>query len=139
MNKSLHLGQASEYLVMSKLVSEQREIYSPAVDDHGVDLIVKTVDQNNPYEYQELQIKSLSTGSLFAAISCDKPKDNYWFVFYIKDIDTMWLINSKDFVKLASRNVKGKNIGKYSLSLVNKKGPSTKCANYVISDFRNLP
>ena len=139
MNKSLHLGRASEYFVMSKLVYEQREVYYPAVDDHGVDLLVKTKMTTNSHEYQEIQIKSLSTGGLFAAISFNNPKPNYWFVFYIKDIDKMWLINSIDFVNIASVNTKGKNIGKYSLSLVNKKGPSTKCANYVISDFRNLP
>lgn len=139
MNKSLHLGQASEYLVMSKLVNEQREIYYPAVDDHGVDLLVKTITSDNTYEYQEIQIKSLSTGGLFAAISCPNPKPNYWFVFYIKDIDTMWLINSMDFIKLASQNTKGNNIGKFSISLTNKKGPSGKCANYVITDFGKLP
>ena len=126
MNNSLHLGRASEYFVMSKLVYEQREVYYPAVDDHGVDLLVKTKMTTNPHEYQEIQIKSLSTGGLFAAISCNNPKPNYWFVFYIKDIDKMWLINSIDFVDIASVNTKGKNIGKYSLCLANKKGPSSK-------------
>ena len=139
MNQSLNLGRASEYLVTSKLLNEFREVYLPAVDDHGVDLLVRTNQAGNPYQYQEIQIKSISTGGLFSSFSCQNPTPNYWFVFYIKDIDTMWLINSIDFVKLASQNVKGKNIGKYSLSLYNKKGPIAKCAQYVVINFSKLP
>lgn len=133
------LGKASEHLVASKLLDEEREIYLPLVDDHGVDLIVRTIQPNNSDQFQEVQIKSLSTGGLFAAITCNNPKPNYWFVFYVKDIDTMWLINSIDFVQLASPNRKGKNIGKYSLSVAGKKGPSVKCANYIVTDFSTLP
>lgn len=139
MNQSMNLGRASEYFVTSKLLNEYREVYLPVVDDHGVDLLVRTIQQDNTHQYQEIQIKSISSGGLFAAISCPQPAPNYWFVFYIKEINTMWLINSMDFVKLASQNVKGKNIGKYSLSLANKKGITAKCSQFVINDFSKLP
>lgn len=143
MNQSMNLGRASEYLVTSMLLNEFREVYLPAVDDHGVDLLVRTIQDGNPHQFQEIQIKSLSTGGLFAAINCPNPAPNYWFVFYIKDINTMWLINSMDFtdpnLKLSSQNVKGKNIGKYSISLTNKKGFTAKCAKYIINDFNTLP
>lgn len=139
MNPSMNLGRASEYLVTSKLLNECREVYLPAVDDHGVDMLVRTTDTKNLHQYQEIQVKSISRGGLFAAISCPNPASNYWYVFYIKDIDTMWLINSVDFVKLASQNIQGKNIGKYTISLTNKKGLVDKYKKYVINDFTILP
>lgn len=45
MNQSMNLGRASEYLVTSMLLNEFREVYLPAVDDHGVDLLVRTIQQ----------------------------------------------------------------------------------------------
>lgn len=135
----MYLGISSEHFILSKLLGEGREIYTPTVDDHGVDLLVRTIDINNSHQYQEIQIKSISNGGLFAAISCPNPSPNYWFVFYIKDIDTIWLINSQDFVKIASKNVSGRNIGKYSLALANKKGATEKCSQYIITDFSKLP
>ena len=140
MNPSMCIGKATENLVTAKLLSCHREVYLPVVDDHGVDIIVPELTGNN---YQEIQVKSLKTGGLFAAINCPNPRPNYWFVFYIWDIDTMWLINSMDLtnpnLKLSSQNVKGKNIGKYSISLANKKGPVAKCSQYIITDFSKLP
>ena len=145
MNRPMHLGRAGEHLVTSRLLKECRDVYLPAVDDHGVDMLVRTIQTGNLYQYQEIQVKTLqgvtpnNSGGLFAAISCPNPAPNYWFVFYIKDIDTMWLINSIDFVSLASQNKKGKNIGKYSLSLANKKGARPQLAQYIITDFSQLP
>lgn len=145
MNKSMHLGRAGEHLVTSILLKECRDVYLPAVDDHGVDMLVRTVQTSNPYQYQEIQVKTLqgvtpnNSGGLFAAISCPNPAPNYWFVFYIKDIDIMWLINSLEFVNIASKNKKGKNIGKYSLGLANKKGPRSQFTQYIITDFSKLP
>ena len=42
MTPTLFLGKTTEYLVLSRLLKEQREAYLPAVDDHGVDVIVRT-------------------------------------------------------------------------------------------------
>ena len=42
MEKKLFLGKSTESLVLSLLLKENREAYLPAVDDHGVDLIVRT-------------------------------------------------------------------------------------------------
>ena len=130
------LGQSAEYKIASMLLADGREIYLPVVEDHGVDMLV--VSESNANSYQELQIKSISKGGLFAAISCPNPRENYWFVFYIKDIDTIWLINSMDFVKIASQNKQGKNIGKYSLSLATK-GGKMHYQQDIITDFSRLP
>ena len=66
------LGQSVEYKIASMLLGEGREIYLPVVDDHGVDMLVAQ-SQSGTSSYQELQIKSVSKGGLFAAISCLNP------------------------------------------------------------------
>lgn len=134
-------------LVASMLLAENREVYIPAVDDHGVDMIVATRsdsdDRSNVRKptYQEIQIKSLSKGGLFAAIKCDYPRDNYWFVFYIKDIDRMWLINSMDFVNISSRVTKSgsKSFGTYSLDLKPTSRTPIKQSQFIITNFNKLP
>lgn len=44
MNPSQNLGKSTEMLVSSMLLAKNRELYLPAVDDHGVDMIVPTKD-----------------------------------------------------------------------------------------------
>lgn len=131
------LGQSVEYKIASMLLGEGREIYLPVVDDHGVDMLVAQSQSKTP-SYQELQIKSVSKGGLFAAITCNNPRPNYWFVFYVKSIDKIWLINSTVFVQIASQNKQGKNCGKYSLSLATK-GGKIRHHEYVVKDFSKLP
>jgi hypothetical protein len=130
------------------LLDCEREVYLPAVDDHGVDIIVRTKDYNptttgtpNSYEFQELQVKSVSTGGLFAALKCGNPRPNYWFVFYIKDIDEMWLINSMQLVKIASCVTKlgSRAFGKYTINLKPVKKTPIKYPQYHITDFTPLP
>lgn len=134
------LGKATEYKVASIFLDADCEVYLPAVDDHGVDMLLIPPKNLNdmlslpPEVAQELykagqsgilevQVKSLSTGGLFAAISCPNPRPNYFYVFYIRSIETYWLIPSLDFVKIASQNsATCKNAFKYSLTLATGKG-----------------
>ena len=136
MAKKLNLGRATELKIISMLLNEDREVYLPVVDDHGVDVLVASKNHNN---YQELQIKSLSIGGLFTAITCNNPRQNYWFLFYVKQHDSMWLINSCTFVTIASQNSKGKNKGKYSIPLATTKRIGKKFTQYIITDFSKLP
>ncbi len=167
MEKKLFLGKSTESLVLSLLLKENREAYLPAVDDHGVDLIVRTrtcaASSDAPSgaapaapayefgsagerdaclaaEFQEIQVKSLSSGGLFAAMDIRNPRPNYWFVFYLCDTGTFWLINSMDVVRLASRNLdQAKNAGKYSLQLAYRSKPRPCFDRYVASGFSRLP
>ena len=154
---STRFGKAIEQKVAAMLLEEGRDVYLPTVDDHGVDILVapkistgdkKASEENELVElttalgtqvsiYQELQVKAVTNG-LFAAINCPDPRPNYWYVFYVKSVDTYWLINSMDFVKIASQIVNGKNVGKYSLALATKKG-TKKHTQYIITDFSRLP
>ena len=161
MNPSQNLGKSTEMLIASMLLAENRETYLPCVDDHGVDMIVRTNNyikgdgrKAENYEFQEIQVKSINTGGLFAGMKID-PRPNYWFVFYIKDIDQIWLINSMDLVNYqainagknpgdpeylyASQNKNGKEIGKWSLDLKPTKKTPIKSSFYNITDFSRLP
>lgn len=143
MTQTLLLGKSTELLVTSMLLDCNREVYLPVVDDHGVDILVRTKDEEfaKQYAYQEVQVKSVSKGGLFAAFKCNDPRPNYWFVFYVKDIDKMWLINSVDLVKISSRVTKpdAKNFGTYTLDLKPVKRTPIKHPQYLITDFNSLP
>ena len=146
-NKSMMFGRSTEYLVISKFLGEGREVYVPPVDDHGVDLIVVPQDSCTNLEksvaYQEIQVKSKAKDGQFSAIACPNPRENYWFIFYVKSIDTFWIINSIKFVEIASKNVKGKHIDKYSFSLASKTKqglkPNPKYSEYIVKDFSVIP
>ena len=141
-------------LVSSMLLADNRELYLPVVDDHGVDLIVRTknYDPTQPatapehYEFQEIQVKSVLEDGLFAALKCDNPRPNYWFVFYIKKHDLMWLINSEDLCQMAnvqgagvSQNKSGNHVGQYTINLRPTRQIAVKQPQYHITDFTPLP
>ena len=164
--QALALGESTEMLIISRLLDEGREVWLPTVDDHGVDLLVKTrnVRQGDRtkaehYDFQEIQIKSVKEGGLFAAMRIN-PRPNYWFVFYIKNIDKMWLINSVDLVNskrlypqlkpgnpryLATsqnKNPKMKNIknfGLWSLDLTPTNRTPIKSKDFVVDNFAQIP
>ena len=121
------LGKATEYKVASIFLDADCEVYLPAVDDHGVDMLVIP-----PKNLNDMLSLPLSTGGLFAAISCPNPRPNYFYVFYIRSIETYWLIPSLDFVKIASQNsATCKNAFKYSLTLATGKGELRR-SEYII-------
>lgn len=148
MNCSQYLGESTEMLVTSMLLADLRDTYLPAVDDHGVDIIVRTKEfqpgdgsKAEHYEYQELQVKSASAKGLFAPLKCPNPRPNYWFVFYIRDINRMWLVNSQDLVRLSSRVTKpgAKAFGTYTFDLTPVKRTPIKHPEFLITDFSSLP
>ena len=102
--------------MIAELLRLNFDVYSTLVDDQGIDCVIRL----DPNRYLDIQIKARSDEAqewnLFAAMSI-KPRDNFFFIFYMEKNDTMWVVPSTDVVSMASRNVEGKNAGKYSLSL----------------------
>lgn len=160
MNNNLYLGKLAENLVVSKLMAGLRETYLPVVDDHGVDLIVRTRRGDSlPAEglycfdeadaemkrrcleedFQEVQVKSGKSSGPFAAFTCE-PRANYWFVFYVEDIGVMWLMHSADVARYGSFNRPGtKNAGKCSITLAGRGKVRPALARYVVTDLSKLP
>lgn len=132
------------------MLKEGIDVYILLVDDHAVDAIVKRQDGS----MAQVQIKARSSdcifgdAALFAAISHDDIRADYWFVFYSERMNSTWLMTSDEFVAEAVQNKSGKNIGRRSLWLNGKttnKVTGTKeeyCkprfTGYLISNFARL-
>ncbi|MBR5034412.1 MAG: hypothetical protein IKX71_03820 [Bacteroidales bacterium] len=124
-------GKAIEYKVASEMVREGFDVYLPIADDHGVDLIAKT-PLGNIVEVQVKALAKTTKGGLFAAIN-HTSKNNYYFVFYLEGLDKTWILSSADFVKQASQNKSGKNIGKYSIDILKK-----ACAPFCVNNYSTI-
>lgn len=113
---SASFGKRQEYVVIAELLRRGFDVYMTLVDDRGIDCIIRLNDDC----YIDVQIKARSVTAkqpnLFSAMSI-RPRDNYFFIFYIEANDSLWVIPSNDVVQLASENKTGKNAGKFSLSI----------------------
>ena len=147
LNAKQSLGKSTELLVTSMLLDEGREVCVPMVDDHGIDLLVKTReyiagDRTKPenYDFQEIQIKSVTDGGLFV-FTCKEARPNYWFIFYVKEKDVFWLINSIELINggISYVNKTGKHIGHYTAPLSTKKKINDKFAYLIVKDFNKIP
>lgn len=126
-------GKRIEYYIIGLMLKEGLDVYQPIVDDDAIDVVVKKADD----KFVMVQIKATSDKNkeptLFAAITHSYRK-NYWFVFY-SDSDKhkcIWILSSKEFVKEASENKKGKNKGKYSINF------TKKLNKYKVNNFERI-
>lgn len=121
---SAGFGKRMEYKLISDMLMEGLDCYTPLVDDHGVDCVVKKSDGT----FIEIQIKARSKdvkygdAALFSAIEHELT-ENFYFVFYSERLDggTMWILSSEEFLKECVTNKSGKNIGKRSIWFNGKK------------------
>lgn len=113
-------GKRVEFTVIAKMLKSGLDIYLPMVDDKGIDCLIRKSDGT----IAEIQIKGRSkncdirNAGRFAALSIE-PRPKYFLIFYSENCENgaIWLMPSSEFVKLAYRNTRGKNAGKYSLNL----------------------
>ena len=109
-------GKRIEYWIVGLMLKEGIDCYMPLVDDKAIDTVIR----KHTGEFIEVQIKArsktvkLRDAGLFAAIT-HEPRDNYYFVFYIERLNTMLIMNSKEFLEHCVTNKSGKNIGTRSI------------------------
>lgn len=135
-------GKQIELYVKTLLLKEGADVYTPEVDDKAIDILVKTPTNH----FNEIQVKAVTKGALFAAISHKpqkKPRNNnYWFIFYSEELDVFWILSSQEFVAEASQNKKGKHIGKYSIQFHSKSNGTVvanpKYSKYEVTNFRRI-
>ncbi len=128
MRTKIQFGKSIEYKVASELLREGYDVYMPIADDHGVDIIASKDGGN----FFQIQVKALSVnarGGLFAGIN-HTPAANFFFVFYLEKTEETWIVSSADFIKNASQNKSGKNIGKYSFNVLASKNQVFKSDSY---------
>lgn len=113
---SASFGKRQEYVVIAELLKRGFDIYMTLVDDQGIDCIIR-IDETT---YIDIQIKARSRTAkqwnFFAAMTI-VPKRNYYFIFYLENNDTFWVMPSADVVKYSITNKNGKYAGKHSLTL----------------------
>ena len=115
-------GERIEYVVIGELLKRGFDVYKTLVDDQQIDCIIR-IEKNSKVKYIDIQIKARSKdckpydAARFAAMTILKPRKNYCFIFYSEHVDKYWVIPSLDLIKIASRNKKGKNKGKYHINL----------------------
>ena len=88
------LGQYGEYYAKMEFTSYGYEVYTPEVDDHGVDFVVKDTDGH----FYEVQVKSVRQDN-YLPIAYDKFQANfsdYFIICYIRfkddEMPKMYLI-----------------------------------------------
>jgi hypothetical protein len=118
-SKNLTFGRWAECRVFAELVKRGFDLYTPLVDDKGIDCIVRKEEEGKVC-YLEIQIKARSRGVKhpfrFARLKI-KPRKNYFFIFFTEEDGNFWIIPSEDLVKLAKRNKSGVNKGTYTIDL----------------------
>jgi hypothetical protein len=113
---SAGFGKRMEYNLIGKMLMEGLDVYTPLVDDHGVDCVIKRQNGN----FIEVQIKARSNevtdgdAALFSAITHELTP-NFYFVFYSERLKMMWILSSEEFLKECVTNKNGKNEGKHSI------------------------
>lgn len=147
LNAKQSLGKSTELKVASMLLDEGREVCIPLVDDHGIDLLVKTREfiagdrsKAENYDFQEIQIKSVTNGGLFV-FTCKEARPNYWFIFYVKGKDIFWLINSMELINggFSYVNKSGKYIGHYTVPLSTRAKINEKYQHLIVENFNQIP
>jgi hypothetical protein len=114
---SAGFGKRMEFWIIGEMLRRNFDVYIPLVDDRGVDAIVRRSDGS----FVELQIKARSNdviigdAALFAAISHEEERKNYFFIFYSARLDKIWVLSSKEFITEAVQNKSGNNKGKRSI------------------------
>jgi len=95
------------------MLKEGLDVYIPLVDDHAVDAIVKRKDGSTALIQIKARSKDVKFGdaALFAAITHEKIRSAYWFVFYSERLKMIWIMTSEEFDSEAVKNKTGKNIG----------------------------
>ena len=111
-------GTHIEHWVAGKILDEGLDVYLPMIDYRGVDLVVRRKNGT----YIEIQVKARKKGAGIDGLK-HTLRENYYFVFYSKELDTFWLLSSEEFLKESKLTMpnKGKKFFNYrTLRLVKR-------------------
>ena len=110
-------GKRQEYKAVAELLDKGYDVYMPLVDDKQIDCVLR-IDENR---YLDIQIKARSkqvkierravfTGKFF------EPRDTYFFIFYSEEIDTYWIVPSREL----KEHVRIAKSGYFAITLAGK-------------------
>lgn len=111
---SARKGKIAEMKIIEYFVNRDFEVYTPFVDDKGVDLLVK----NKKGGYFEIQVKTRTEEAkepselgLFKNIELLEPRRNYYFAFnfQVDEADRTYFIPTLDLLKVANKVTRSEN------------------------------
>jgi hypothetical protein len=147
---SAAFGKRMEYWIIGRMLKEGIDVYVPLVDDHAVDAIIKRHNGSTALVQIKARSKDVVDGNaaLFAGITHDEVRQNYWFVFYSERMDMTWIMTSAEFAREAATNKSGKNVGLRGIWFNGKKkNKQTGTAEeycrpqwekYIVTDFSRI-
>ena len=106
-------GKRIEYSIIGEMLKEGLDVYTPMVDDMGIDAVVRKSDGT----FIEVQIKARSKdvkfgdSGLFIVNKHVNVRDNYFFIFYSQRMNIKWIMSSEEFVDNSLLIKNGKNKG----------------------------
>lgn len=121
--KRLTFGKRQEFAAISRLLKEGCDVYMTLVDDRGIDCVIR----KDNGKYLDIQIKARSKNckpayiAQFPNVVIEKPRENYFFIFYSEPLDEYWVIPSTTLVKKAYLRRDPNYGGSYRVSLASKK------------------
>ena len=141
-------GKRIEYNFISKLLLAGVDVYTPLVDDDGIDAIIK-IEIGEIEKFIKIQVKARSidgiddkykeqNSAFFPAIKHDKIRSDYWFIFYSEYLDKAWMLSSSEFIEESDLVKSGEHKGlrgiRFSRKNNKKAIPNEKYDKYLIDD-----
>ena len=119
---SASFGKRQEFVAMAELLRRGFDVYLTLVDDQQIDCILRKEVKGKPL-YMDVQIKARSrdadkkNAGFFPLLKIQKPRKNFFFIFYSEHATCHWIMPSQDVVKEANQRKTGQNKGTYSINL----------------------
>lgn len=141
-------GKRIEYNFISKLLLAGFDVYTPLVDDDGIDAIIK-IEIEGIEKFIKIQVKARSiegiddkykeqNSAFFPAIKHDKVRNDYWFIFYSEYVDKAWMLSSSEFIEESDLVKSGEHKGlrgiRFSKKNNKKAIANEKYDKYLIDD-----
>ena len=114
-------GKRLAFAVVAELLRRGFEVYLPALDEGGIDCILRLEGQAGPcwleihIETRPVDVPPTKAG-LFAGLEVPDPRPDGFFIFYAGLAEVYWVVPSLELVKLARRHKRGENKGRYTIN-----------------------
>lgn len=79
MNVKMRNGKSSELIVAAELMRHSLDVYTPAVDDIAIDLIIR-VERNTEVKYYDVQVKSVKADNRIIGVKAPRSAQQNYFL-----------------------------------------------------------
>ena len=140
-------GKRIEYRIIAELLAANFDVFIPLVDDHGVDCVIKSIQNGSQSDYKEIQIKARSKNADCRSQGCFTvdnhiKKDKFYFIFYSEELNLKWCFTSEEFIQETKESNGSRTKGRRKITLFKKYKSKMdivpKYGKYIIEDYSKL-